>query len=76
MKNLDDLKNDLKRVQKDFIQKCVNDIIDKDLGSIKNEMKKEKGRFETKVNGDKVQIIPKGFSEELTSKINSLLPKL
>ena len=32
MKNLDDLKNDLKKVHKDFIQKCVNDIIDKHLG--------------------------------------------
>jgi hypothetical protein len=76
MKNLDDLKNDLNKVNKDFIQKCVNDIIDKHLGLIKNEIKKEKGCFETKVNGDKVQVIPKGFSDELISKINSLLPKL
>ena len=77
MKNLNDLKNDLDKSYKKFLKKSAEDVTNKYLASIKDEIAGEKGHFEVEeISKNKVQIIPKGFSNELTVKINSLLPKL
>ena len=80
MKTLIELPNELYKPFKEDIEKQVNENLNKCLSSIITEIDKEKGIFKItpsfKENKLLVNIMPQGFSDELTIKIKKLLPKL